>query len=269
MDWAREQIATYGRDNPWIMVNVLGKYPNVTTEKLISEEDVFQAMKRDIAEKEVVNAQHRLGLDVARGGIDNSAFARRRGLKAYPIEGAPSSVLGPELAGKVAFMHKDLGVERVFVDNTGGFGGSVIDSLSMFPEIDVTPIHYNSRPQDKRYYNKRTEMWVRMRDWIKKGGCLPNDPSLAEELLMPKVFFQNGVFRLEEKEQIKSRLGRSPDKADALAQTFADVEQYSFNAVFFRQGADGYTEYYSPKSKHTSDPDDIFTSSFNAHNHKS
>ena len=228
LSWAQEQIKTYGRDDPFVMVNVLGKYPNVTSDRIITEQEVRDAMQRNINDLEVHNAQYRLGVDVARGGVDSSALAPRRGLKAYPIETVSSNVFGPELAGKIAFMQQEKKIERIFVDNTGGFGSSVIDSLGIFPHMDVTPVVYNSRAQDKRYYNKRTEMWLRMRDWIKKGGQLPNDPSLAEELLMPKVFFTNGVFRLEEKEQIKLRLKRSPDKADALAQTFADIEQESF-----------------------------------------
>jgi len=129
-------------------------------------------------------------------------------------------------------MQRDHNVERVFVDNTGGYGSSVIDSLALLPNIDVTPVVYNAKPQDARYFNKRTEMWVRMRDWIRKGGALPSDPELTNELLMPKIYFHGGVFRLEEKEQIKKRLGRSPDRADALAQTFADVEQPSFFANY-------------------------------------
>lgn len=228
IDWAKEQIKTFGRDDPWVMVNVLGKYPTVASTKLISEEEIHESMNRDIKDLEVHNQQYRMGVDVARGGVDSTALAPRRGLKAYPIEAISSNVFGPELAGKIAFLQQEKKIERIFVDNTGGFGSSVIDSLALFPHMDVTPVVYNSRAQDKRYYNKRTEMWVRMRDWIKKGGQLPKDPSLAEELLMPKVLFANGVFRLEEKEQIKARLGRSPDKADALAQTFADIEQESF-----------------------------------------
>ncbi len=161
-----------------------------------------------------------------------TVFARRRGLKCYPLESISSDIYGPELASKIAFMQQDQGIERVFVDNTGGYGSSVIDSLGLFPNLDITPIVYNAKANDKRYFNKRTEMWVRMRDWIRKGGCLPKDPQLSEELMMPKLIFHGGVFRLEEKEQIKSRLGRSPDKADALAQTFADVEQPSFYADF-------------------------------------
>lgn len=229
-DWAREQIATYGKDDPWVMVNVFGKYPNVASDLLISEADIHESMQRQIDEKSVKNSQHRLGVDVARGGIDRTVFARRRGLKSYPLEAISSDIYGPELAGKIAFMQQDLAIERVFVDNTGGYGSSVIDSLQLFPMLDITPVVYNAKAQDRRYYNKRTEMWVRMRDWIKKGGQLPNDPGLAEELMMPKLIFHGGIFRLEEKEQIKSRLGRSPDKADALAQTFADVETASFFA---------------------------------------
>lgn len=234
--WAQEQIDTYGRDNPWVMVNVLAQYPNVTTDFLISEEDIAISMARKVKEEDVRNSQHRLGLDVARGGIDSSCYARRRGLKGYPIEESASNMNGPDMAGKVVFMSDDLRIERVFVDNTGGYGSSVIDSLEMFPQLDVTPVIYNSRAQDDRYFNKRTEMWVRMRDWIKKGGQLPNDPKLAAELMMPLLLFSGGKMRLEEKEQIKKRLGRSPDRADAFAQTFADVEQSSFYADYSSDG---------------------------------
>ena len=262
--WAQEQIDTYGRDDPWVMVNVLGRYPTVSTTKLITEEEIHSSMNLEIKDLEVHNSQHRLGVDVARGGIDTTAFARRRGLKAYPIEGISSNVFGPELAGKIAFMQQELKIERIFVDNTGGFGSSVIDSLGLFNNMEVTPVIYNSRAQDKRYYNKRTEMWVRMRDWIKKGGALPKDPQLAEELMMPKVLFVNGVFRLEDKEQIKARLGRSPDKADALAQTFADVEQPSMYGGYEMNGA-----LYTGNSLHLSDEEQLDERYYNNPNYRS
>lgn len=261
-DWALEQIETYGRDNPWVLVNVFGKYPEVSNDRLISEEEVFRAMNRTIEEREVAGSQLRLGVDVARGGVDNTAMASRRGLKAYPLELLSSSLNGHEVASRIAFMQQERKIERAFVDNTGGYGSSVIDSLQHFPHLDVTPVVYNAKAQDKRYYNKRTEMWVRMRDWIKNGGCLPNDPQLAEEILMPKIFFNGGVFRLEEKEQIKSRLKRSPDRADALAQTFADVEQPSFFADYSGNGGKPEHEYYDKYSKrrqHIADEDDLDT----------
>lgn len=232
LKWAEEMIAQYGRDDPWVMINVLGQYPRIGSDTLLTDIEVREAQMRDVEERNIKNSQCRLGLDVARGGVDRSAFARRKGLKAYPVEVVGSDLNGPALAGLVAKAQIDHRVERIFVDNTGGFGSSVVDSLDQWPHLDVTPVHYSSKAQDNRYFNKRTEMWMRMRDWVRKGGCLPKDPGLAEELCAVKFFTNGGKIRLEEKDQVKARLGRSPDKADALAQTFADVEQPSFFADY-------------------------------------
>jgi hypothetical protein len=56
---------------------------------------------------------------------------------------------------------------------------------------------------------------------MKGGMALPNIPELVAELTVPTYTFLGGQFVLEEKDQIKARLGRSPDLADALAETFA------------------------------------------------
>ena len=60
-----------------------------------------------------------------------------------------------------------------------------------------------------------------MAEWIKKGGALPNIPELVSELTTPTYTFIGGKFQIEDKDQIKDRIGRSPDLADALALTFA------------------------------------------------
>lgn len=268
INWAREQIQQFGPDDPWVLINVFGKYPKQAADMLLTDAEVQEAMQRQVKEEDVVNAQSRMGIDVARGGVDRSAFAFRKGLKAYPIDTVGSHIHGPELAGITMTKHENKRIERVFVDDTGGFGSAVVDSLDMSaPTFDVTPIKYNAKAQDRRYFNKRTEMWVRMRDWVRKGGCLPNDPELAQELTMPKLFFHGGVFRLEEKDQIKKRLGKSPDKADALAQTFADEEQPSFFAdhseAFSDLGIDKdkqweiYKRMGSNGGNHISDPNQL------------
>lgn len=250
--WAQSQIKLYGRDNPWVKVNVLCEYPDVASDKLLTEEEVDAAMNRTMEEREVVRAQVRLGVDVARGGIDDSALVRRRGLKVYHLQMEPSSLNGPELAGKIQFIVKEKKVERVFIDNTGGYGGSVIDNLNLGTRyVHVTPVVYNANAQDKdRYANRRAEMYVRMRDWIKNGGCLPKDNKLKEELLAPDIWFLGNKFQLEDKAQIKIKLGRSPDRADALAQTFCDVEEEGEQAGY----QDDPYGWQRPAQGHVSDP---------------
>lgn len=251
IDWARDLIAELGREDPFVMINVLGQYPNIAVGGILSEEDIDNAMARTISPEECKMSQTRLGVDVARDGIDRTAFFKRKGLMTFKPQEYPSNLHGPELAGKIMFDVMSDNVapaerpERVFVDDTGGYGGAVIDSLLFnTDDLDVTPIKYNAAAQDKRYANKRTEMYMRLRDWVRRGGCLPKNHKLKEELLAMEISFHNGITKLIPKSVVKSKIGRSPDLSDALAQTFADLDEVtttpsknmsSTDAKFMRQ----------------------------------
>ena len=68
-------------------------------------------------------------------------------------------------------------------------------------------------------------MWDELRIWLsgEQKVELPNDENLANELCaVNKKYDSRGRLQLEEKEEIKKRLGKSPDMADALALTFAE-----------------------------------------------
>ena len=74
-----------------------------------------------------------------------------------------------------------------------------------------------------RFKNKRAEMYFAVCDWIRAGGALPESEELVEELSATTYTFAKGSSQLilEDKDQIKAKLDRSPDLADALALTFA------------------------------------------------
>ena len=64
-------------------------------------------------------------------------------------------------------------------------------------------------------------MWARMAEWL-KSGAIPDDEALKAELSTPTYGFDSrGLMLLEAKGVIKEKLTRSPDRADALALTFA------------------------------------------------
>ena len=73
-----------------------------------------------------------------------------------------------------------------------------------------------------RYANKRAEMWGNLRDWLKGGGALPDDPELRADLTGVEYgYTATGEIQLEKKEDMKKRGLASPDIGDALALTFA------------------------------------------------
>ena len=65
-------------------------------------------------------------------------------------------------------------------------------------------------------------MWNAMAQWIKTAGALPDLAELKSDLCQVRYDYDpSGKLRLESKEKLKERTGKSPDLADALALTFA------------------------------------------------
>ena len=219
-EWAREQIEKYGRDNPWVLVNVFGRFPPSSLNALIGPDECRDATRRAWSAGDVADAGRVLGVDVARFGDDQSVIFPRQGLVAF----APQRFRhldGSQGAGAVARKWHDWQADAVFVDDTGGYGASWIDGLNRLGRYPIG-IGFASRAYDPRYANKRAEMYFELVRWIRSGGQLPADcAELIATLSQMTYSFKGDQLLLEDKEQLKQRLGFSPDEADALVLTFA------------------------------------------------
>lgn len=230
-EWAEAQIAEFGLDSDYVLVNVFGRYPTVGDTQLLTLREIEESIARHIDEDAVKNAQVRIGVDVARGGVDSTIIAVRQGRKVHKIVPLKSSYNSTEVAAQVLHYAHEYEASKVYVDDTGGYGSGVVDNLQLQHGFLVEGVNYARSAADKeRYANVRSEMYVRLRDWVKSGGQLPNDPYLKNDLLTPQLKFKK-VFHLESKEDIKKRLGRSPDRSDALAQTFVDEEMPRYGST--------------------------------------
>lgn len=162
-----------------------------------------------------------IGVDVARQGADSTVIQRRQGLVAYPpkvLKGADAM----QVASAVAAEQLEWDADAIFVDGSGGYGAGVIDRLKQLRH-DVQEVQFGGKPTDPRYLNKRAEMYWGVREWLQQGAALPDDAGLVRELCAITYTHDNarGVLKLESKDDLKDRIGISPDKADALALTFA------------------------------------------------
>lgn len=219
VDWARQQIDKYGRDNPWVLVNVFGKFPPGSINSLLSVDEVQAAMRRKVRETDVSHMAMTMGMDVARYGDDRSVIFPKRGLLAYQPH-IYRNLNTHELAAALAFRKNEMRSEMEFVDDTGGWAAGVIDTahtLGVYP----IPVNFSSKAQDPRYVNKRAEMHFRAATWVKNGGALPDIQELVKEATACTYVFTNGKMLIEDKDIIKAKIGTSPDLWDAFVLNFA------------------------------------------------
>ena len=194
---------------------------------LISQDEVEAALSRD-PNWELINQYPLIvGVDVARFGGDSTVFFGRRHNYAFRpvvLQGYSNTEVAHRLMAHIAEFHP----AEVNIDQ--GQGTGVIDlvrDLTRMKDVIINEIPFGSKAgQPEKYFNRRAEMWVHLRDWLRAGGILPNYNECANalrlELCAPMYSFDGqGRIKLEPKENIKERIQRSPDLGDALALTFA------------------------------------------------
>jgi hypothetical protein len=223
-----DQIDRYGIDSDFIKVRVRGEFPSASVSQYISMDLIDAAKERakSLIESDLKGVPLIFGLDVARFGDDNSVLWIRRGIytkRKFTVNGYDTVRLANLL---MQHMDQD-NPAAVFIDISGGLGAGVYDILNNLGRRKIFPVNFGEKAtKDIVYPNKRCEMYGELKEWLIDGGCLPYEGEeseyIAEDLMAIDYFFNNkSQITLEKKEDIKVKLGRSPDDADALALTFA------------------------------------------------
>jgi len=179
-----------------------------------------------------------IGVDVAQGGDDDTVLAPRHGPWYAQLIVTPGSETPrpSDVAGLVVTVRRDSAA--VIVDMGGGFGGGVKERLN---ENDITVIPFNGasesheRTKDKqlRFVNKRAEAHWRFREALDpdqehgSAVALPPDPYVLADLTAPRWKLTTRGIQVESKDEIKKpdRLGRSPDRGDAIIQAWSEGEK--------------------------------------------
>jgi hypothetical protein len=164
-----------------------------------------------------------LGVDPARFGDDKTAIVERQGRVVHPVETfAKRDTM--EVAGLVK-QRLDAGIDFAFIDVVG-VGAGVVDRLrEMGYAAQVIPVNAGESALDEgKYFNKRAEMYGVLREWLKEQPAqLPDDDAVQADLCVTQYkYTSNSQYKLESKDDLKKRLGRSPDRGDAIALTFAE-----------------------------------------------
>jgi hypothetical protein len=216
------QIATYGEDSDFCRVRIKGQFPRAGSLQFISSEVCDNCMLWEAPYESFFQLPIVIGVDVARFGEDKSVICIRQGRKVIELR-RYRDLDTMQLAAKTVAAVKEFGPVATFVDGVG-IGAGVVDRLRMLGH-DIIEVNAGREPADKEtYYNKRVEMWDRMRIAMKEGMDLPNDADLRNSLIGIEYGFNDKEqMRLERKQDMKKRGLDSPDDGDAIAYTFAEL----------------------------------------------
>jgi len=227
--YLQELVDTYGEDSDIVRVRVKGQFPRASSMQFISSGVAAAARERVV---EPLSSDPLIyGLDCARFGDDSSVLVRRIGRDARSKPWKRwQGVDAMTLAGDVARMAEEDKPDAIFVD-AGSIGAAVIDRLRQLGIQNVHEVWFGGTGKDVelpgnlryRVANKRTEMWVRMRNWL-DGAAIPDDQEIEDDLIGVEYGFgrDEATLQLEKKEHMKARGLASPDNGDALACTFAE-----------------------------------------------
>lgn len=215
----QRMVDTHGEDSDIVKVRVRGVFPVLSAKQFISEADVDEAFDRHLRPEQYEWAPKILTLDPAWDGGDESVFGLRQGLWFRVLKVIPKNDNDVFVANLLARLEDEHRADAVFID----FGyGTGVYSVGKTLRRDWQLVQFGSAATDPGCLNKRSEMWRDMRDWLKAGGSIPPDQQLRDDLLGLETKPQlDGKVALESKEDAKKRGIPSPNRADALALSFA------------------------------------------------
>jgi phage terminase large subunit len=208
----------WGEESPMYAIRVLGDFAKLSSDTVIDLGAVEDAQARELPADSLQDLVV-IGCDVARFGTDETVIAERVGQRIRIVEtyvGKPTT----HTAGRVAYWasrHPAVAT-RVVVDDVG-VGGGVTDQLRA-SGLSVTAFNGGHSAFDSRQYpNRRSELWFQAAAEMPLLD-LDDDDQLAADLTGPQYSYDVKLRRVvERKDETKRRLGRSPDRGDAVLLT--------------------------------------------------
>lgn len=222
----------WGEDSDVFRVRVLGDFPASDVNTVVPLELVEASIGREVDGNE---GKIIWGLDVARFGTDRTALAKRK--KNVLLEKV-RQWQGKDLMQTVGLVVQEYEEtdynnrpDWIMVDSIG-VGSGVVDRLRELG-YPVRGINVSESPSvnDRKYERLRDELWWRAREWFESRDVkIPDQLDLIADLTTPQYEIRSsGKIKVESKTDIKKRLPRSPDLADAFCLTFA-VSDRKFNS---------------------------------------
>lgn len=186
---------------------------------------VLAAQQRWVEQERPLVRMRCCGVDVARGGNDNTVIQPLYGTyfdepTVYPGATTPDGATVARLVRDVVTDDTPIYIDVI------GYGASAYDHLKVMDSVKVTPINNagSASRTDKSgrygFANIRAESYWKLREALDPASgqniALPPGRQVRVDLCAPRYTITGGRIGLEPKENIIKRTGHSPDQGDAI-----------------------------------------------------
>ena len=221
-EWVEDKREKWGEGSALWNMLVMAEFPAETESALIPLSWVEAAERRWLSFKEP-QGQEVCTCDPGLSDGDPTAFVWRIGNYVTRVERYRKFDTMQTL-GRLVIEQKRgvmIGVDPI------GIGAGIINRATE-QDIDIVPIDFRYRTDRTditgtlQFHVLRDALWYALHEALDPNGniklCIPPDESLREDLTAPTWFMTSvGKIKIEAKDKIKARLGRSTDTGDALA----------------------------------------------------
>lgn len=231
----------WGKDSVLFLTKVEGEISDQGASTVIKLSQVMRMFKNALDPKFDESGEEEVGVDVARGGQDDTQFTSRKGMKVTGMQTITSKQLPQqEMLEHVCdeleiFVEYNKGI-KIKVDDTG-VGGGVTDIMQRRGYKNVVPVNFNQKAMDEDHYpNAISEMWFEIGKIVHEIACLePENERLKKELVNRKSrpLDKKGRRVIESKQEYRKRqkTSESPDRADSFLLAFYTIEgAFSYSA---------------------------------------
>lgn len=243
-EWVDDRRRQWGEESALFQNRVLGEFATSTDDAIpLAWVEAAQERWRERKEAGTLNDEiTAIGADIADTGADRTCLAMKASNSILEVRYGAGKMRTaddkPDYGAGIAAAQGTLTnlmnahAKAIAVIDALGPGASVVAGLKRavgpkrvepFNAMDRS-IKWKSRTNEMRFLNYRAAAWWNLREMLDphyhEELALPPDDALTEDLTVPKWLPEDaqGNTRLESKESIRERLGRSPDAGDAVAQ---------------------------------------------------
>lgn len=231
--WVEHKRRAWGEDDARWMSKVLGEFPGEADNTFFGQHVIDKGIDTQIEEDMAVRPV--LGVDVARWGEDESViYVNRNGRVRIHPDGVWGKADTVDSARKIHRIATDCAASRVQID-ASGIGGAVFDMLTELDEFagrvyEVVAIDGAAKsPDPVQWHNIRAYNHDFLRRAMLDGkvDIDYDDKQLRDELIaITYKFNTRGAIQITPKDEMRSAIGGSPDRLDALIYAVVDTETY-------------------------------------------